>query len=95
MVDTKTTFAEGQLKFLVQRIERLDEEKRALTGDIKEVYMEAKANGFDTKILRQIIKIRKRDRSEMDEEQALIELYLGALGERTYDPGYDSVEIDG
>jgi uncharacterized protein (UPF0335 family) len=79
-MDTKTTFAEGQLKSLVQRIERLEEEKKALAGDIKEVYAEAKSQGFDTKILRKVIALRKRDTAERAEEDALIELYLGALG---------------
>ena len=79
-MDTKTTFAEGQLKSLVQRIERLEEEKKALAGDIKEVYAEAKSQGFDTKILRKVITIRRKDASERAEEESLIDLYLGALG---------------
>jgi len=79
-MDTKTAFAEGQLKSLVQRIERLEEEKKALAGDIKEVYAEAKSQGFDTKVLRKVIALRKRDSTERQEEDALIELYLGALG---------------
>ncbi len=79
-MDTKTSFAKGQLRSLVERIERLEEEKRALAGDIKEVYGEAKANGFDTKILRKVLIIRRKDRAERDEEQALLDLYLGALG---------------
>lgn len=79
-MDTKTAFAEGQLKSLVQRIERLEEEKKALAGDIKEVYAEAKSQGFDTKILRKVIALRKRDTAERAEEDALIDLYLGALG---------------
>jgi uncharacterized protein (UPF0335 family) len=79
-LDTKTTFAKGQLRSLVERIERLEEEKRALAGDIKEVYGEAKANGFDTKILRKVLTIRRKDRHERAEEQAMLDLYLGALG---------------
>ena len=63
-MDTKTTFAKGQLRSLVERIERLEEEKRALAGDIREVYGEAKANGFDTKILRKVLTIRRKDRDE-------------------------------
>ena len=55
MADTKTSFAQGQLRGLVERIERLEEEKKTIAGDIKEVYAEAKANGFDTKILRKVI----------------------------------------
>jgi uncharacterized protein (UPF0335 family) len=80
VLDTKTTFAKGQLRSLVERIERLEEEKRALAGDIKEVYGEAKASGFDTKILRKVLTIRRKDRHERAEEQAMLDLYLGALG---------------
>ena len=79
-MDTKTTFAQGQLKSLIERIERLEEEKKALAGDIKEVYAEAKANGFDTKIMRKVISLRKKDRTEREEEEAMILLYLNALG---------------
>jgi uncharacterized protein (UPF0335 family) len=64
----------------VERIERLEEEKKAIAGDIKEVYGEAKANGFDTKILRKVIGVRKRDRHEREEEEAMLDLYLSALG---------------
>lgn len=77
---TKTTFAQGQLRSLVERIERLEEEKKTISGDIKEVYAEAKANGFDTKILRKIIAERKKDATEREEEQSLLDLYMGALG---------------
>ena len=80
MTGTKTTFAHGQLKSIVERIERLEEEKKTIAADIKEVYAEAKANGFDTKILRKVISLRKRDRQEMQEEEAMVELYLSALG---------------
>ena len=79
-MDAKVSFAEGQLKSLVERIERLEEEKKALAGDIKEVYAEAKANGFDTKILRKVITIRKKDRTEREEEEAMLDLYMHALG---------------
>ena len=79
-MDNKTSFAKGQLKRLVERIERLEEEKKALAGDIKEVYGEAKAHGFDTKILRKVISLRKRDRQERAEEEAMLDLYLSALG---------------
>jgi len=72
--------AQDQLKAFVERIERLEEEKQAIAGDIKEVYAEAKGNGFDTKVLRKIIAIRKQDHNERMEQQALLELYLAALG---------------
>ena len=69
-----------QLKSLIERIERLEDEKRALTEDIKEVYAEAKGIGFDPKIMRQIIKIRKMDKEELDEEESLLDVYKCALG---------------
>jgi uncharacterized protein (UPF0335 family) len=68
------------LKSFVERIERLEEEKRALSEDIKEVYGEAKGNGFEPKIIRQIVKIRKMDKDQRDEEESLLELYMRALG---------------
>jgi len=76
----KTTFAHGQLKSLVERIERLEEEKKTIAGDIKEVYAEAKANGFDTKILRKVISLRKKDATERAEEESMLDVYLAALG---------------
>ncbi len=69
-----------QLRALVARIEKLEEEKAAIAEDIREVYAEAKAMGFDTKVLRKVIAMRKRDRHELEEEQALMDLYLHALG---------------
>jgi uncharacterized protein (UPF0335 family) len=80
MANAKTSFAQGQLKSFVERIERLEEEKKAIAGDIKEVYAEAKANGFDTKILRKVISLRKKDRHEREEEEAMLDVYLAALG---------------
>ena len=77
---TKTTFAHGQLKSIVERIERLEEEKKTIAGDIKEVYAEAKANGFDTKILRKVISLRKKDAAEREEEESMLDVYLAALG---------------
>ena len=79
-MDSKIAFAQGQLKSLVERIERLEEEKKAIAGDIREVYAEAKANGFDSKILRKVITIRKKDHAEREEEEALLSLYMNALG---------------
>ncbi len=69
-----------RLKSLIERIERLEEEKRALGEDIKEVYAEAKGDGFDPKIMRQIIRIRKRDKDDLDEEESLLDIYKRALG---------------
>jgi uncharacterized protein (UPF0335 family) len=72
--------AADQLKAFIERIERLEEEKASLAGDIREVYGEAKGNGFDTKILRKIISIRKKDFAERQEEEAVLDLYMQALG---------------
>ena len=72
--------AADQLRAFIERIERLEEEKAALAGDIREVYGEAKGNGFDTKVLRKIISLRKRDYAERQEEEAILELYMQALG---------------
>jgi uncharacterized protein (UPF0335 family) len=69
-----------QLKSFIERIERLEEDKRALSEDIKKVYAEAKGTGFDPKIMRQIIKIRKMDEEELDEEESLLDVYKRALG---------------
>src|ERR1700754_2785506 len=79
MPSNKTSFAQGQIRSIVERIERLEEEKKTIAGDIKEVYAEAKANGFDTKILRKLISIRKKDRNEREEEEAILDLYMSAL----------------
>ena len=76
----KSNFAKEQLRALVERIERLEEEKSALAGDIREVYAEAKGNGFDTKIMRQVVRIRKLDKADRDEQEALFDLYMHALG---------------
>ena len=72
--------AQDQLRAFIERIERLEEEKAAIAGDIKEVYAEAKGNGFDTKVLRKIVSIRKQDHNERMEQEALLELYMSALG---------------
>lgn len=78
--DNSYTVAADQIKAFIERVERLEEEKASIAGFIKEVYAEAKGNGFDTKVLRKIIAIRKRDHNEMMEQQALLKLYLEALG---------------
>ncbi len=71
----------NQLKSVVERIERLEEEKKTISDDIKEVYAEAKGNGYDVKVLRMVIRIRKRDADERAEEEAILDLYLQAVGE--------------
>ena len=75
----KTTFAHGQLKSLVERIERLEEEKKALAGDIKDIFQEAKSAGFDIKVLRQVIRLRKMDQAALQEQDTLLDLYRRAL----------------
>ncbi len=70
-----------KLRQFVARIERLEEEKASLAADIKEVYAEAKSFAFDTKVLRKVISIRKQDRNEREEQEALLDLYLGVVGE--------------
>jgi uncharacterized protein (UPF0335 family) len=70
----------GQLKAIIERIERLEEEKRNIAGDIKDVYAEAKGNGFDGKILRKIVSLRRQEPSERHEQEELLAVYLRALG---------------
>ena len=72
--------AADQLKAFIERIERLEEEKAGIAGDIKEIFAEAKGNGFDTKAMRKILALRKKDFSERQEEEAILELYMQALG---------------
>lgn len=74
------TVAAGQLRAFIERVERLEEEKKTIADDIKEVYAEAKGTGFNTKTMRKIVQLRKKDRAEAQEEQALLELYAEALG---------------
>lgn len=76
--------AQDQLRAFIERIERMEEEKKAIGEDIKEIYAEAKGNGFSTPIIREIVKIRKMDPNERAEKQAILDLYLGALGMADY-----------
>ena len=69
-----------RLKSFIERIERLEEEKRGLSGDIKEVYAEARGSGFEPKIMRQVVKLRRMDKADVDEEESLLDLYKRALG---------------
>ena len=75
----KTAFAKEQLKSFIDRIERLEEERTALSADIREVFSEAKGTGFDTKIMRQIIRLRKMDKAEYQEQEALLDNYKQAM----------------
>lgn len=72
--------AGDQLRSFIERVERLEEEKRSLAADIKEVFAEAKGTGFDTKIMRQIIKERRMDKDDLDEQETLLDIYRRALG---------------
>ena len=77
---TAHRFAKDQLKAFVERVERLEEEKKAIADDIKDVYAEAKGNGFDVKALRTIIRLRKQDADERREQETILETYMHALG---------------
>lgn len=86
MTDVHGITAE-QLRSYIERIERLEEEKAGLASDIKDIFAEAKGNGFDVKTMRQILKIRKMDASDRDEQEALLDLYMHALGMAGPPPG--------
>ena len=73
--------AQGQIRSIVERVERLNEEKAEIQAQISEVFSEAKGNGFDVKVLRKVIAARKIDRAKRQEEEAIFDLYMGALGE--------------
>lgn len=75
-----TRVSRDQLKAYIERVEKLEEDKKAIADDIKDVYAEAKANGFDVKALRSIVKMRKQDADERREQEAILETYLHALG---------------
>lgn len=77
---TDTTVSRDQLKSIIERIERLEEEKGAIADDIRDVYAEAKANGYDTKTLRRVVALRRKDAATREEEESLLDLYLHALG---------------
>lgn len=78
--DRRNSVAADQIRAFVERIERMEEEKRAIADDIKEIYAEAKGTGFDTKVLRKIVAIRKMDHADRMEQEALLDMYLSALG---------------
>lgn len=80
MSDNVHSVARDQLRAIVERIERLEEEKKSIADDIKDVYAEAKGNGFDTKALRKIVAIRKQDQAERLEQEAVLDTYMAALG---------------
>jgi uncharacterized protein (UPF0335 family) len=80
--ETSTENVAGErLRLFIERVERLEEDKKGIMDDIKEVYAEAKGEGYDTKVMRQIVRLRKMDRADRQEQEALLDLYLSALGE--------------
>jgi uncharacterized protein (UPF0335 family) len=78
--EAATKFAKDQLKAIIERIERLEEEKKTISDDIRDVYAEAKGNGFDVKALRTIVRLRKQDEGERAEQETILETYMQALG---------------
>lgn len=78
--ETAVRFAKDQLKAFVERVEKLEEEKKAISDDIRDVYAEAKGNGFDVKALRAIVRLRKMEPTEREEQDAILETYMHALG---------------
>lgn len=79
--DVLNASAQGRLRTIIERIERLEEDKAAIAGDIKEVFAEAKGEGYDVKVLRKVVRLRKQDKAKRQEEEAILDLYLSALGE--------------
>lgn len=77
---------QGQLRAFIERVERLEEEKKAISDDIRDIFSEAKGSGFDVKVMRQVIKIRKQDSNERMEQEAVLDTYLAALGMLPSDP---------
>jgi uncharacterized protein (UPF0335 family) len=79
--DVLNSTAQGRLRTIVERLERLEEDKQAVMTDMKEVFAEAKGQGYDVKTLRKVLRIRKQDKAKRQEEEAILDLYLSALGE--------------
>lgn len=79
--DVLNATAQGQLKSIIERAERLEQEKAEIAEQLVELFAEAKGNGFDVKVLRQLLRIRKQDRAKRQEEEAILDLYLSAIGE--------------
>ncbi|WP_292042551.1 MULTISPECIES: DUF2312 domain-containing protein [unclassified Brevundimonas] len=79
--DVLTAAAQGRLRSFIERLESMEDDKKALMDDMKEVFAEAKGEGYDVKTLRKVIRIRKQDKAKRQEEEAILDLYLSALGE--------------
>lgn len=80
ITETSQTVAAGQLRAFIERVERLEEEKKTISDDIREVYAEMKGTGFDTKAVRRLVALRKKDQAERQEQAAILGLYADALG---------------
>lgn len=80
ITETSQTVAAGQLRAFIERIERLEEEKKTIADDIKDVYAELKGTGFEPKAVRQLVRLRKQDQAEREEAEAILDLYKAALG---------------
>ncbi len=85
------TVAADQLRLFIERIERLEEEKKAIADDVRDVYSEAKANGYDTKIMRMIVRLRKMETHTRQEQDALLETYRAALGSSVKEPPWPAI----
>ncbi len=92
MTDAPHGIARDQLRQFVERIERMEEEKKTIADDIRDIYAEAKSMGFDTKILRKVIALRKNDEQERTEEEMILDTYLHALGMRQGDLFQEAAE---
>jgi uncharacterized protein (UPF0335 family) len=79
-IEVLNSTAQTRLKTIIERVERLEEDKAAVANDIKEVFLEAKGEGFDVKILRTVVRLRKQDKAKRLEEEAILDLYLAAIG---------------
>ncbi|MGZ3275769.1 MAG: nucleoid-associated protein GapR [Caulobacteraceae bacterium] len=79
-IEVLNSTAQTRLKTIIERVERLEEEKAGIANDITEVFAEAKGEGFDVKILRKVVRLRKQDKAKRQEEEALLDLYLAAIG---------------
>lgn len=79
--DVLTASAQGRLRSTIERLERLEEDKLSIMADMKEVFAEAKGEGYDVKVLRKVLRIRKQDKAKRQEEEAILDLYLSALGD--------------
>lgn len=79
--DVLNATAQGQIKSIIDRVERLEIEKAEIAEQIKEIYLEAKGNGYDTKALKKVVRLRRIDRAKRQEEDAILDLYLSAVGE--------------